>query len=366
MKILFLLPNNILGGAEQYLKMVAEHYKSEDVEIVFFRKLESSLWENLNTYTNQKYMSSKNETIGILKYFFKILFKRNSYDYIFTSHVSVNAFVGIMLSLNILKTQKFIARESTTVFTRFTGIKLAKYEFLYEFGYRKIDLLICQTELMKNQLIEYFPKINKRTIVEEIPNPIDKSQIEFMSKGEAKIKLPKEYLVSAGRLIQLKGFDLLINSLAKLKASYPDLKLLILGKGNLKETLKLQAESLGLKNDVVFVGHVSNVYPYFKNAQACVVSSRIEGFPNVLLQMMSQNNNVISTTCAGGIDKIPNITTVEVDNAEKLYNGILKVLENPINSTQNIHKEFLNKRDISSFIKRINEIITPEKVDITN
>jgi glycosyltransferase involved in cell wall biosynthesis len=356
MKILFLLPNNILGGAEQYLKMVAEYYKDEEVDVVFLKKLDSSLWEDLSDVTKQDYMSSKSESNGIFVFLRKILFKRHSYDFIFTSHISTNAFVGLMLSLRILKTKKFIARASTTIFTRFTGKALLRYKMLYKLGYRKIDLLICQTELMKTQLLQYFPEIIKRATVAVIPNPINKSNIELMSKGEADINLPTEYIVSAGRLIELKGFDLLIASLAKLRVDYPQLKLLILGKGILKETLESKAESLGVTENVVFVGHVSNVYPYFKNAKACVVSSRIEGFPNVLLQMMSQNNNVVSTKCAGGIDKIPNITSVETNSLQSLYHGILLALNNQNNNITNIHDEFLNQRDIDGFIKRVNQL----------
>jgi glycosyltransferase involved in cell wall biosynthesis len=255
----------------------------------------------------------------------------------------------------------FIARESTTVFTRFKGKALMKYSMLYKLGYRKINLLICQTDLMKTQLLYHFPKIAKRAKVEVVPNPINKSQIEAQSKLKANINLPKEYIVAAGRLIELKGFDLLIASLVKLKENYPNLKLVILGRGNLKDTLEYQAESLGIKNDVIFAGHVSNVYPYFKNAKVCAVSSRIEGFPNVLLQMMSQNNNVISTTCAGGIEEIPNITTVETNNLESLYEGIKETLKNFNKSKINIHNEYLNQRDISGFIERIDYLSDKQK-----
>jgi glycosyltransferase involved in cell wall biosynthesis len=361
MKILFLIPNNILGGAEQYLKMIAEYYKSEDVEIVFLRKDYPSLWDDLSDVTTQYFMSSKSESAGLFIFFRKILFKRNSYDYIFTSHISTNAFVGLMLSLGILKTKMFIARESTTIFTRFKGKALMKYSMLYKLGYRKINLLICQTDLMKTQLLHHFPNITKRAKVEVVPNPINKSQIEDQSKLKANINLPKEYIVAAGRLIELKGFDLLIASLVKLKENYPNLKLVILGKGNLKNTLESQAESLGIKKDVIFAGHVSNVYPYFKNAKICVVASRIEGFPNVLLQMMSQNNNVISTTCAGGIEEIPNITTVETNNLESLYEGIKETLKNFNKSKINIHNDYLNQRDISGFIERISYLSDKQK-----
>src|SRR5690606_20880375 len=118
-------------------------------------------------------------------------------------------------------------------------------------------------------------------------------------------QLPNNFIVTAGRLIHEKGYDILINAFAELKEKYPDLKLIILGYGDLKQELIYLATSLNIEQDVIFWGFVENVYPFFKKAKACVISSRVEGFPNVLLQMMSQNSNVVSTTCAGGIDTIP-------------------------------------------------------------
>ena len=53
--------------------------------------------------------------------------------------------------------------------------------------------------------------------------------------------------------------------------------------------------------------------------ESCIVSSIIEGFPNVILEMMSQNTNVISTKCAGGIDKLKGVITVEVCGADSRW-----------------------------------------------
>src|SRR5690606_38204506 len=145
----------------------------------------------------------------------------------------------------------------------------------------------------------------------------------------------------------------IFEALAQLKKKHPELKLVILGYGELKQELVNLAISLKIEKDVIFWGFAENVYPFFKKANACVVSSRVEGFPNVLLQMMSQNSKVVSTTCAGGIDTIPGIYLSDTNNVQSLVQSI----DTALNSNQDnraIYDDHLKKRDIKFFIEQLN------------
>lgn len=357
MKVLIILPNNSAGGAEHYLKMIAKHFSKDDVSIYLFHDINTSFWNGLPSNHKLYKLSKKSKVIGLCVFIFKMLFKKESYDVIFTSHLYINSLVGILLSSKIIKTKKFISRESTSVFLRYKGLKLFIYKLAYHIGYRKMDLVICQTDLMKNQLIEHFPKIKRRTKIETIPNPIDLTLVENESQKEIDFKINNEYIVSAGRLIEEKGYDILINVFSKIKLDNPNLKLVILGHGPLEEFLYNQVKLLKLENDIIFEGYVKNVYPYFKNAKLCVVASRIEGFPNVLLQMMTQNNNVVSTKCAGGIDDIPGIITAETHNEENLLHAVQLALINCDNLlNREKFDEYLKQRDINAFVTKILKI----------
>ena len=111
-------------------------------------------------------------------------------------------------------------------------------------------------------------------------------------------------------------------------------------------------DKLNLVEEVLLYGFVKNVYPYFKNATVCVVSSRVEGFPNVLLQMMSQNSKVVSTTCAGGIENIPGVQISETNNIKNLEDAITTSL-NSSKDNRALFDEFLQSRDISSFMATV-------------
>ncbi|MBT8265928.1 MAG: glycosyltransferase [Flavobacteriaceae bacterium] len=353
-RILIVLPNDSLGGAEQYLRMIASHFKQEDIQIIHFNKIQGMDWFENDQNVPQEFMSYDSERTGLFKFVIRSFKKRQTYDYIFTSHIFVNSLIGFLLSLGIIKSTRFIARESTSIFLRYKGAKLFLYKRAYTLGYKKMNLLICQTDIMKKQLLDHFPKIGERTAITVIPNPIDLHQIKLKAQEDLPSNLPDKFIVSAGRLIHEKGYDILIRAFNEINKEYPHLKLIILGQGQLLEELRSQIKNQKLEEHVILMGQVDNVYSYFKLANLCVISSRIEGFPNVLLQMMTQNNNVVSTKCAGGIENIPGIITAETDNVESLKKAIISGL-NKVDNLENrtAFDQFLKGRNISSFIREV-------------
>ncbi|MCK0147055.1 glycosyltransferase [Arenibacter sp. F26102] len=358
MKILILLPTDSMGGAEQYLQMIATFHKEASVEIYFLHTSAQKSWKDSKKHIQLIYPKSRSKFLNVLRFVFDAKYRtRKKYDYIFTSHVYTTGIVGIMLRLNLLNTKNFVARESTSIFLRFKGIKLLSYKIFYWMAYKKVDLLICQTQLMKNQLIDGFAGIDRITNLKVIPNPIDFPLIKERENNPINETLPNNYIISAGRLIPEKGYDILITSFAELKHNFPQLKLIILGDGYLISELKNLVAKLALEKDVLFNGFVNNVYPYFKNASVCIVSSRMEGFPNVLLQMMSQNSRVVSTTCAGGISDIPGIFLAEPNNVNSLTLAIQGALTSK-SDKRIVFDEYLKKRDILNFMTTVKKFLS--------
>ena len=162
--------------------------------------------------------------------------------------------------------------------------------------------------------------------------------------------------MSAGRFINEKGFDLLIEAFDRLQreAAFQDVKLLILGDGAGRQTLESMVKQRRLQSKVLLPGMSENVYPYFKRATLCVISSRMEGFPNVLLQMMSQCDNVVSTVCAGEIDQIAGLITCEPNNVDALYQAIKHALETKDTAKNRpLFDQELEYRSIDNFITSI-------------
>jgi teichuronic acid biosynthesis glycosyltransferase TuaC len=113
----------------------------------------------------------------------------------------------------------------------------------------------------------------------------------------------EKMLLSVGALVPLKGHDLVIRALASL----PGYKLFIAGEGPGHEDLQQLAASLSLTERVVFLGRVGHeeLPRYYGAANALVLASSREGWPNVLLEALACGTPVVATSIGG----IPEIIT---------------------------------------------------------
>jgi len=263
-KILIILPNDTLGGAEQYLKNIAEHFQKNKnlfIYIYILKSKKTGNWEYLKNNNNVSinYIRAKSEKSGFFLLFNNLLkIKRIQFDYIFTSHIYLNAYLGLFKKFGIIMASALISRESTVIFQRFKGFKLKLYKICYYLGYSSIDLLICQTENMKTQLIDNLPWIESKVLIKVIKNPIVIPEDLNINLNDTFIK--GNYIVSAGRLIREKGFDILIDAFKLIQKKHPDLKLVILGEGQLRIFLENKIRLLNLQNKVILKGFVDNVY----------------------------------------------------------------------------------------------------------
>jgi glycosyltransferase involved in cell wall biosynthesis len=109
--------------------------------------------------------------------------------------------------------------------------------------------------------------------------------------------------VTAGRLVTQKDHETMIQALAIHRQRH-DSRLIILGSGPLGEQLKARVASAGLAEAVDFLGFRSNVLPYIRQADAFVLSSRCEGFGNVIVESLGCGTPVIATRCDYGPEEI--------------------------------------------------------------
>lgn len=333
-----------LGGTEQLILKLASFYKKQDkdVSICFFKKKTNTVWEELGF--NVFYC---NNSIRL----FYLFCKSKKFHEIFSSHLMINSLLGILRTIGCLSVNRLVCRESTVVFERYKKGKLLQYKLAYYLGYRNIDILITQTDAMRKKLLEELPYLNKRMDIRTIPNPF-----EFPTKPVTAYSTTYPYVVSAGRLIPEKGFEDLILAFNLLKKDFPDFKLIILGEGYLRKKIENKITILGLDNEIILKGFVEDVYSYFKGAKLCVVSSYVEGFPNVLLQMMSQNGRVVSTLCAGGINELEGVVVCQPKKFYELYMSMRSTIESDkVYENRNKFDKELKKRDIYQFISLLNE-----------
>ena len=350
--LLFVIQDTYTGGAEGVLHQVADYYlkKGNEVYVLFYMAKKYGHWEDANNPQLHLLYGG-----GFGKLASNILeLRKVKFDYSYSSLVDLTGMLGLFRRMHLVYIKTMIGRESTSIFDRFKGFGLWRKQMMYHLGYPAVNVLICQTNYMKKRLLYFQPWIVKKSKVVVIPNPVDAEMMK--SKGSEKnMEIPNfPYIVTAGRFIHEKGYDILIDAYNILKENHPGLKLVILGDGELRKALEKQVKALGLKDNVMMPGFSKNVYPWFRNAKLCVISSRVEGFPNVLLQMMSQNERVVSTLCAGDIDKIKGLATC-LPNDDK---ALAMAMENSLShyDTKDNRESFddeLKSRSIESFVNKV-------------
>jgi glycosyltransferase involved in cell wall biosynthesis len=201
----------------------------------------------------------------------------------------------------------FIARETIVVSQGVTEYRRPSWwAWAYRRFYGRFDRVICQSIDMRDDLVRHFGVDARRTLV--INNPVDLERIRSMLAPGDPVPFdrggegPAVQLLGAGRLVHQKGFDLLIEAMAL--ARRRDLRLTVLGEGPLLEPLIALAQSRGLGDRVRFIGFQANPYPYLAGADLFVLSSRYEGFPNIVLEALACGTPVVALPAPGGVREI--------------------------------------------------------------
>lgn len=147
-------------------------------------------------------------------------------------------------------------------------------------------------------------------------------------------------LFSAGRFVRKKGFEYLLEAVARLADRWPTLTLVMAGDGDLADELREQAVRLGIAGRLRFVGTVGQheVAEYLAAADVSVVPSvrdaagNVDGLPNVVMESMASGTPLV-TTAAGGIGAVAEADhtalVVPEHDAEALSAAIHRLLASP-------------------------------------
>jgi glycosyltransferase involved in cell wall biosynthesis len=113
-------------------------------------------------------------------------------------------------------------------------------------------------------------------------------------------------IISTGRLIDDKGFDVLIEAFARVANDIPGWKLYIYGEGPAKKSLKNLIDILDMKKRVILKGQTEDVQAELLQSSFFALTSKAEGLPMSLIEAQSCGLPCISTDCAPGIREIVN------------------------------------------------------------
>ncbi|HLM59520.1 MAG TPA: glycosyltransferase, partial [Pyrinomonadaceae bacterium] len=164
-----------------------------------------------------------------------------------------------------------------------------------------------------------------------------------------------------GRLTEVKNHSLFLQA-AKIyqkKSELPKLKFVVIGDGHLREKLEREAETLGVKDTVVFLGNRNDADVFYAGLDIVALTSLNEGTPLSLIEAMANEKAVVSTAVGGVVDLLGNVVeqkqsfqlcergvSVSSGNAEDFYSGLM-YLVNDVKMRQTLSangKSFIEDR----------------------
>lgn len=196
-------------------------------------------------------------------------------------------------------------------------------------SYEKMDKVICVSEDSKKSLLKLYPKLENK--IQVIHNPINQNDILEKSNEKLNFNKKKLNIVAIGRLTKIKGYDILLQAHNRLIKEGLNYTLMILGEGEERKNLEKYIKENNLENNTELLGFKENPYPYLKEADIFVSSSRYEGYPLVLCEAICLGKPIIATKCTGPKEILENEKyglMAEVENVDDLAEKIKKLVSN--------------------------------------
>ena len=268
---------------------------------------------------------------ALLKLYF--LIRKGRYD-IVHCHTSKGGFIG-RLAARLAKVRVIIYSPHGDIFEGYFGkIKTRFFIWLERFSARFTDKIISLT---KSGIEPYIKAgIGQKSQFDYIYNGVDVERLRkrkvdrIQKRQEIGVENDCFLVVTAGRLVPVKGHTYLITALAQVITAIPNIRLVFLGDGELRGELLGQVKTLGLEKQVLFPGMRSDVPEIISCSDLFVLPSVNEGFGVVLLEAMAMRCPIVATNVGGVPEVVLDGETgilVPPGDPVQLAGGIIRLLK---------------------------------------
>lgn len=277
---------------------------------------------------------------------FKSMIIRNSYDVAicYTNHQRIFSQLARLNSKNsILFVHSDVARYDDC----------KKEKMKDKINYNKFNTLVCNSKKSAVSLQNlYDEKLN----IKIIPNYVNGDIILEKSKeriSDFKFEKNTYYFINiANHVEEFKNISSIIKACNQLKDKYK-FKLLLIGEGKDTNYYKELINKYRLNDIVYLLGSKSNPYPYLKNSDCLIFSSKYEGYGMVLDEARVLNVPIISSDCGAGKEIVTNYNGFVYEKDEDLVKYMEQMLIKPLK----IEKKFDYQEFNKNITKKINNIL---------
>ncbi len=312
-KILIVIDNLCGGGAEKVLTDVLLNINRDkyDIDVLLINKIGVYI-ENLKEFYNILYLSeyipNKKSNIMFRKFntlIFKI--KSNLMAGKYFANKLVNNCYDIEISFLEGMSAKFVGnRKNNAKKIAWVHTDLEKHKTINRAiekrCYNRMDKIVAVSNDSKKSIENLYPNLKNNISV--IYNPVDARKITRLSNDNIDDKIYFESnnevnFISIGRLNKVKGYDILLEVHKQLIEEGYKHNIYILGEGREYEDLNNYINRNNLNDTAHLLGFKKNPYPYLKQSDVFISSSRYEGFSLVIAESMVLGKPIIATSCTG-------------------------------------------------------------------
>lgn len=298
-KILFIMHELGIGGAERVVSTLVNNFDREkyEVHLCLFKK-KGALVAGIAPDVVIHDLKAK-RVLTSFRALYQLIVKLRP-QVMFSSITHVNLLVSLFIPFLKRKMGHtiFITREVNNPSVRSKHLRTSRMmDRLYKKTISRFDIIVAQSNYMKQDILESYRLPSDRVTV--MSNPVDIDAIDRRLSemtGEALFDLSRKNILAVGGFRKQKSFGTLLEMMTFLDASY---HLTILGEGPERSFLEARIAELGVGDKVSMPGLDPNPYRYMKQADVFVLSSRYEGFPNVIIEANVCGTFAVAGQCPG-------------------------------------------------------------------
>lgn len=358
MRILFYIFGLNIGGAETYIENILKKINIEEYHIDF--ALQDHNNHNIRLL---RLCKEKHCRIIYVEKFYKNPFRSyyqikdvildGKYDLV---HVHANAFINVLPIIASVYKGIPVVFHSHNTSSNFGAIGNIIHKINRNVFAKKVYRVACGEKAGKWMF--------KNLSFDILNNAIDLNTFKFSQdsrnkiRSSYKIKDNQHVIGHIGRFVEAKNHDFIIKCFSEYIKKDPDALLMLVGDGNLKESIINQCKDLNIQNKVIFTGDVNNPANFYSSFDCLLFPSVFEGLPFTLVEAQASGLKIIaSQNVTADVDVTGNIKFIKLDSPIGEW---VKALEKCMTAKNDRSLEY--KRMIGSIYDIDNEVKKLEKI----
>ncbi|NPV57317.1 MAG: glycosyltransferase [Anaerolineae bacterium] len=328
--ISLLLPDLGMGGAERVFLTLADSFAQRGYQVhLVVTRAEGALVHQVPQGVVLMDLAAGSESGSLFKL---VRYLRKYRPYALLSTLDLMSSIAILARwLAGVKTLILVREANTPSQMPRAGWKKVVERLLLRWLFPRANILVAVSHGVADDM-RYYASIDSRRITviynPALPDDLDVLKLEqvehpWFAPGQPPI------IMGMGSLVDRKNFPLLIRAFDQI-SSQCDARLVIFGEGEQRSALQMSIYRLNLADRIILPGQALAPFAYMARASVFVLSSNLEGLPNVLIQALASGCPVVSTDCPSGPREILDDgrfgKLVPVGDADAMAKAILGVL----------------------------------------